>query len=125
MSIRDPLVLLTVYKYLHSILDKISFLRAFPSLKAKGYVKQIDEISQLPTKAFGYRLECMVRNVECDPNIKLNRFLWRKSSANKYRKFVETPRYDIYEMDDVEKHCNMYTTSKGSLRLRIRLRIKN
>ena len=115
MSIREPLILITIFHHLHSILDKISFLRAFPMLKRKGYIKSIQEISNLPTKAFGHRLNCLIKNVDCDPNIKLDRYLWEKSSNNKFRRLVETKKYDIWEMDDIRNHCNMYTTSKGVL----------
>ena len=118
MSIREPLILITIFHHLHSILDKISFLRAFPMLKRKGYIKSIKEISNLPTKAFGHRLNCLIKNVDCDPNIKLDRYLWEKSSNNKFRRLVETKKYDIWEMDDIRNHCNMYTTSKGVLMYR-------
>ena len=102
MSIREPLILITIFHHLHSILDKISFLRAFPMLKRKGYIKSIQEISNLPTKAFGHRLNCLIKNVDCDPNIKLDRYLWEKSSNNKFRRLVETKKYDIRAFEGCE-----------------------
>ena len=107
---QEPLVLVTIYNHLFCIFDKMSFLRAFPQLRQKGYIKKIKEIKHLPRKAFGKGL---IRMIKGHGKQHIKRYLWARSSINIFRPIA--PFSTTYIMDDIRKRANVYTTKKGDL----------
>ena len=107
---QEALIQVNIYKFISSIIDKMSFLRAFPKLRK--YIPKIKEIRTLPSSSFGYNLKLMVKS-NIHKNLTCNRYLWSQSKRNKFG--IIGKSQNIYSMDDITKRADVYVRKNGTL----------